>query len=77
MVRSGFSYSAGLSLVQEQVKKQQNFLFYTLIFLLANNAIMRSYCSTASREDERNTVMTFLSAMRALGFILGPCTTSI
>jgi len=36
---------------------------------------MRSYCSSASREDERNTVMTFLSAMRGLGYILGPCMT--
>ena len=33
---------------------------------------MRSYCSAASQEEERNTVMSFLSAVQSTGFILGP-----
>ena len=43
-----------------------------MIILLADITIIRSYCSTASLEEERITVMSFLSAMQALGFILGP-----
>ena len=46
-------------------------LFYLYIFL-ADITIIRSYCTTASLEEERITVMSFLAAMQALGFILGP-----
>ncbi|XP_065884613.1 major facilitator superfamily domain-containing protein 8-like isoform X2 [Dysidea avara] len=38
----------------------------------AHVAIMRSYCSAASLEDERNTVMSFLSALQILGYSIGP-----
>ena len=47
-----------------------------IICLAANSAVMRSYCSAASYEDERNTVMSILSAVQATGFILGPGTSS-
>ena len=43
-----------------------------IIHFAANSAIMRSYCSAASYEDERNTVMSILSAAQAIGFTLGP-----
>ena len=47
-----------------------------IICFTANTAVMRSYCSAASYEDERNTVMSILSTVQATGFILGPGTSS-
>ena len=44
---------------------------YYYIFA-ANIVVLRSYCSAATWEDERTTVMSFLAGVRAVGFILGP-----
>ena len=44
---------------------------YYYIFA-ANIVVLRSYCSAATWEDERTTVMSFLAGVRAIGFILGP-----
>ena len=45
---------------------------YHIVNVVAHVAIMRSYCSAASLEDERNTVMSFLSALQILGYSIGP-----
>ena len=37
-----------------------------------NVALARSYMSAATLETERNTAMSLLASMQALGFILGP-----
>lgn len=34
--------------------------------------VARSYCSTCTRRDERNTFLTIVSAAQAIGFIVGP-----
>ena len=37
-----------------------------------NIALARSYMAGATMENERNTAMSLLASMQALGFILGP-----
>jgi len=37
-----------------------------------NIALARSYMAGATMETERNTAMSLLASMQALGFILGP-----
>ena len=44
---------------------------YVLHFI-ANVVVLRTYCSAATWERQRTTVMAFLSALQATGFILGP-----
>jgi len=43
-----------------------------IINVVAHIAIMRSYCSAASLENERDTVMSFLSSLMILGYSIGP-----
>lgn len=45
----------------------------TLLFSpIGNIAVARSYVAAASTEKERSTVMSALSSVQGLGFILGP-----
>ena len=46
------------------------------LLFIGNIVVLCSYCSAATWENERITVMSFLTAMQALGFILGPGTQS-
>ena len=42
------------------------------VSVIGNVALARSYMSAATLESERNTAMSLLASMQALGFILGP-----
>ena len=55
----------------DQVITKLIYKIYVLLFT-ANIVVLRTYCSEASWENERTTVMSFLTAMQAIAFILGP-----
>ena len=45
---------------------------FLFLCVLGNIALARSYMAAATMEAERNTAMSLLASMQALGFILGP-----
>ena len=49
-------------------------ILHVFLFLCVsgNIALARSYMAAATMETERNTAMSLLASMQALGFILGP-----